>query len=155
MNWWFPNNDFCQILLLSECDPFYLLTMASSPATWNSAWPTLASSSFSPKYLPLKLLTSANGAPSTQLPGSETQVSYWNSSSVYPQVLLIQTPISLNSTYLSYTISILTNALLFFFFFWKYCLACEILVPRPGIEPRPLAVRLWSPNHWTAREFPH
>ena len=29
-----------------------------------------------------------------------------------------------------------------------------ILVPWPGIEPRPLVVRAGSPNHWTAREFP-
>ena len=24
---------------------------------------------------------------------------------------------------------------------------------RPGIEPRPLIVRAWSPNQWTTREF--
>ena len=28
------------------------------------------------------------------------------------------------------------------------------LVPRQGIEPGPLAVKVWNPNHWTAREFP-
>ena len=33
-------------------------------------------------------------------------------------------------------------------------MACGILVPRPGIEPGPSAVRVWSPNHWTAREVP-
>ena len=33
-------------------------------------------------------------------------------------------------------------------------MACGILVPQPGIEPRPLAVKVKSPNHWTAREFP-
>ena len=27
-------------------------------------------------------------------------------------------------------------------------------VPRPGIEPGPLAVRTWSPNQQTAREVP-
>ena len=32
-------------------------------------------------------------------------------------------------------------------------MACGILVPQPGFEPRPLAVKAWSPNHWTAREF--
>ena len=32
--------------------------------------------------------------------------------------------------------------------------ACGILVPRPGIEPRPSAVKAHSINHWTAREFP-
>ena len=29
-----------------------------------------------------------------------------------------------------------------------------ILVPRPGMEPRPLTVKAQSPNPWTAREFP-
>ena len=42
----------------------------------------------------------------------------------------------------------------FFFLFWLRRAACEILVPRPGIEPWPWAVRTPSPNHWTAREFP-
>ena len=28
-----------------------------------------------------------------------------------------------------------------------------ILVPRPGIEPVPLAMKVPSPNYWTAREF--
>ena len=32
--------------------------------------------------------------------------------------------------------------------------ACGILVPQPGIKPRPVAVRAQSPNQWTAREFP-
>ena len=32
-------------------------------------------------------------------------------------------------------------------------MACEILVLQPGIKPGPLAVRAWSPNHWTTREF--
>ena len=41
----------------------------------------------------------------------------------------------------------------FFFFFLPRCMACGTLVPRPGIEPAPLAVKAWSPNHWTAREF--
>ena len=41
------------------------------------------------------------------------------------------------------------------FFFWPHRSACGILVPRqPGLEPGPSAVRAWSPNPWTAREFP-
>ena len=32
------------------------------------------------------------------------------------------------------------------FFFWS--------VPWPGIQSGPLAVKVWSPNHWTTREFP-
>ena len=40
------------------------------------------------------------------------------------------------------------------FFFFLALLSCGILVPWPGIKPEPLAVEAWSPNHWTAREFP-
>ena len=31
----------------------------------------------------------------------------------------------------------------------------SVLVPWPGTELEPLAVEAWSPNHWTARGFPH
>ena len=41
-----------------------------------------------------------------------------------------------------------------FFFFWSHCAACGNLVPWPGIEPGPRAVKAQSPNHWTTREFP-
>ena len=40
------------------------------------------------------------------------------------------------------------------FFFWLCLPACGILVPQPGIEPGPSAVRAQSSNHWTTREFP-
>ena len=33
-------------------------------------------------------------------------------------------------------------------------MACGILVPQPGIEPAPSAVKAQSPHHWTARDFP-
>ena len=36
----------------------------------------------------------------------------------------------------------------------RHCVACGILVPRPGIESRPTAVKALSLNHWTAREYP-
>ena len=42
----------------------------------------------------------------------------------------------------------------FSFFFWARRATCGILIPRPGIEPGPLAMKEWSLNHWTAREFP-
>ena len=32
-------------------------------------------------------------------------------------------------------------------------MACGILVPKLGIGPKPLAVKLWSPNHLTVRKF--
>ena len=41
-----------------------------------------------------------------------------------------------------------------FVLFWLRCVAYGILVPQPGIEPGAPAVRVLSPNHWTAREFP-
>ena len=44
---------------------------------------------------------------------------------------------------------------LFCFAFWPYLEACKILLPRPGIEPLPLAVEAQNPNHWTSREFPY
>ena len=40
------------------------------------------------------------------------------------------------------------------FFFWPRPLTFGILVPQPGVKPRPPAVKAWSPNHWTTREFP-
>ena len=42
----------------------------------------------------------------------------------------------------------------FFFFFFLHHAACRILVPQPGIEPMPSAVKVWSPHHWATREFP-
>ena len=44
--------------------------------------------------------------------------------------------------------------ILFYFLIWLHHAACGILVPQPGIEPMPSAVKAQSPNHWTAREFP-
>ena len=41
-----------------------------------------------------------------------------------------------------------------FFFGRTMQLVGSHLVPRPGIESGPSAVRVHSPNHWTAREFP-
>ena len=40
-----------------------------------------------------------------------------------------------------------------FLFFLPCCVTCGILVPWPGIEPGPSAVRVQNLNHWTAREF--
>ena len=43
---------------------------------------------------------------------------------------------------------------LIYIFFWLPWAACGILVPWPGIEPGPSAVKVLSPNHWTSRKFP-
>ena len=37
--------------------------------------------------------------------------------------------------------------ILIYLCFWPRCLACGIFVPRTGIEPGPLAMKVWSPNH--------
>ena len=41
--------------------------------------------------------------------------------------------------------------------FWVFACpshkTCGILVPQPGVEPWPLAVKASSPNHWINREF--
>ena len=39
-------------------------------------------------------------------------------------------------------------------FFPPHCVTCGILVPQPGIEPGPLAVKMQSSNHWTTRISP-
>ena len=41
------------------------------------------------------------------------------------------------------------NFLLFLFFFWPHCEASGMLVLWLRIEPRPLGMRAWNPNHWT------
>ena len=45
------------------------------------------------------------------------------------------------------------NFQFYLFIFWTCCEACGMLIPRPGIEPVPSAVKTQSPNLWTAREF--
>ena len=44
---------------------------------------------------------------------------------------------------------------LFLFFFPPHLSACGFLVLPPGMELTPFAVKEWSPNHCTTREFPH
>ena len=39
-------------------------------------------------------------------------------------------------------------------FFWPHCMACGILVPQSGIEPRPYCHGRCSLNHWTVKEVP-
>ena len=48
----------------------------------------------------------------------------------------------------------LVTKIFFFFFFWLHrdTEACRILVPWPGAEPRPLAMKAPNRNHWTAKE---
>ena len=66
---------------------------------------------------------------------------------------LITTTVNLTTTY--YAPDTILNTLHFFFFFFLDCVACETLVLRPGIKPRPLALEVWGLNHWTTREVQH
>ena len=43
---------------------------------------------------------------------------------------------------------------LLLFYFWLQWVACQILVPQPGIEPVPPEVEAWSFNHWISSEVP-
>ena len=52
------------------------------------------------------------------------------------------------------SVPVVCSCLSFFPFFWPRHVACEVSVPRPGIELAPSAVKARSPNHWTARKFP-
>lgn len=42
-----------------------------------------------------------------------------------------------------------------YFSFFLHTLACGVVDPPPGIEPRTLAVKGWSPNHCPAGESPY
>ena len=48
---------------------------------------------------------------------------------------------------------IFTFKILFIYLYFGHA-ARGILVPQPGIEPAPPAVKAWSLNHWTSREVP-
>lgn len=41
-----------------------------------------------------------------------------------------------------------------FVYFWPHHLVCRIPIPWPGVKPWPVAVKAWSPDPWTTREFP-
>ena len=38
-------------------------------------------------------------------------------------------------------------------FLWHFCMDCGIFVPGPGMEPRPSAVKAWSPDHYMTGEL--
>ena len=42
----------------------------------------------------------------------------------------------------------------FILLIWSSHIIFGIFVPQLGIEDTPSAAKAWSPNHWTAREFP-
>ena len=44
----------------------------------------------------------------------------------------LPTPTALSFIKIPFIICVLSN---YFFFFWTHCIACGILVPRPGVEP--------------------
>ena len=59
-------------------------------------------------------------------------------------------PCSLAPDFRLFTTVIMPPSFFFFNFFGG-----QILVPQSGIEPIPLAVKTWSPNHWTTKEVPN
>ena len=51
-----------------------------------------------------------------------------------------------------YILNLFLNLILFIF--GQHCAAHGILSPRLAIKPVTPEVGMWSPNHWTTREFP-
>ena len=87
-------------------------------------------------------------------------LSKWQFSMVFSLVLFLVYFILWDILFLPIVdiISFLFTILIFhlsFFFFWLSHVACEILVPWPGIELGPSAVKSWCLNQWTTREFLH
>ena len=69
----------------------------------------------------------------------------------------VQSPVSYPACFCSLSLLVLDS---FLFFFFSGRLAGSYPSPSPpgpapGIEPEPPTVKTLSPNHWTAREFPH
>ena len=65
--------------------------------------------------------------------------------------------IRISHLYHLYSSSLLSNQLsvvLFYYFIYFLSVACEILVPRPGIELRPMTVKSPGPDHWITWELP-
>ena len=56
--------------------------------------------------------------------------------------------------YLMLLVFDIMKAFFFFFTFLPFYVAYGILVPRPGIELVPPAVKVQSLNHWMPREIP-
>ena len=48
--------------------------------------------------------------------------------------------------------SINSSTFLVSFFFWPFCVAYRILIPRPGVERIPLAMEGQSLHYWTTRK---
>ena len=117
------------------------LGVTTSPAT-STAIPAPTCQEVSPKFLPSQCRSLPHPCP-THLPP-------W----FYHLLLLsFQTRVGGSCCLLfAYLWVPSPSSIHFFFFFWPHLEACGILVPHWGVEPRSLAVKTWSPNHWALRE---
>ena len=70
------------------------------------------------------------------------------------QLMHIEEALSLRKRILPYKYRLGRKINTYFILFWPFQAAFKILVPPPGIEPLPPAVKARSPNYWTTREFP-
>ena len=106
--------------------------------------------------LPLRLLSSCQlpATPSPGLTALDSQNSLWprshaniflQNSNILLQILPKKQVLTSNRVVGNF--SFLLHTLLSFFFFLLCHTACRILVPRPGIEPTPPAVKVQRPNH--------
>ena len=74
----------------------------------------------------------------------------------YPYLwVLLSNKIEYKSSLIFYLLKIhqMFQMFLSFSFFLPCCIVCGILVPQPGLEPTPLAVRVWSPRQLPNQMF--
>ena len=76
----------------------------------------------------------------------------WHSTVLLWRLKIKQSKCLVESWHSYYLLNIYITMPFLLFFFWPYCEACGILVPWPGIEPGPPAMKVLTPNHWTTRE---
>ena len=71
---------------------------------------------------------------------------------IYSFIVWLVNQLNIQSSFLLFILNF--RVCCFSSFFWPHCEAYGILVPWPGIEPRPSEVKVWSLNHWITEEFP-
>ena len=89
--------------------------------------------------------------------GLVESVNKTSAAKVWPRCFSFNVYLIICLHFLSPSLFFIVFLLLFYFYLFIFrtcCVACEILVPQPAIEPLPPASGAQSLNHWTAREVP-
>lgn len=129
----------------------------SSPSHLSCNWPTFLKPNFRPAFLGLEAFSeeSCSRMQTCLLHPAPKGVA---PSFLQPHFLLLLSrypPFQQTDPYISLNNQTLSHLHLCFLFVLPHHATCGFLVPLWGIKPRSLAVEAWSPNHWTAKVFPH